>query len=111
MNPCIAADSGALPHTALTIRPPSRPSRTCARAAASASGRAAPARQRRSASSRYRWYTRSQMRGTRLSTVGRASRMSSNSVDMSLRAANRPIPPEESPETSQERPLTWLIGM
>ena len=36
MKACILSDSGALPHSALTIRPPSIRSRTSARAAASA---------------------------------------------------------------------------
>ncbi len=86
MKVCIASDSGALPHSAVTIRPPSMPSRTWTDAAASASGRGTPVRPMRSASSRWRWCTMSQILGTRLSAVGRARRMSSNRVDMSPRA-------------------------
>ena len=53
----------------------------------------------------------SQIRGTKLSWVGRASARSSKKVERSLRATKYAVPPAPSVAYRMPRPIMWLIGM
>src|SRR5690349_23157074 len=53
----------------------------------------------------------SQIRGTKLSWVGRVNARSSKSVERSLLATKYAVPPAPSVAYRMPRPIMWLIGM
>src|ERR1700742_5190336 len=53
----------------------------------------------------------SQIRGTKLNWVGRASARSSKKVERSLLATKYAVPPAPSVAYRMPRPIMWLIGM
>src|SRR5574340_32638 len=107
----ISAEIGAEVTSAETNLPP----RTCCRSSsvtcASSALRSAPPADRRSTSLWNSWESISQIRGTKISSVGRASARSSRIVDRSLLAAKYAVPPLPNVPYRTVRPTTWLIGV
>ena len=110
-NAFISEEMGAEPVIAETNRPPRRFWRRSASTSVSTAHRSAPSADRRSTSLWNSWNTMSQIRGTKLSWVGRTNARSSKNVERSLLATKYAVPPAPSVAYRMPRPIMWLIGM
>src|SRR5215217_7931835 len=107
----ISDEIGAEPVIAEMNRPPSRFWRSSASTSVSTAHRSASPVDLRST---WLWNSAkimSQIRGTKLSCVGRTKVRSSRKVERSLLATKYPVPPAPSVAYRMPRPIMWLIGM